>query len=135
VEEGTLARNVPTLRKVLGDPEGQTYIETVPRRGYSFVAPVHQEPCEEPAGLAANTIHDHVAIRGESWPSQSRLWLLAVGPLAILLANAHLLWLRPPHQGSPGGWRASVVRERNTGNAKELETCGQQRRNDHDIEI
>src|ERR1700693_4656746 len=39
VEEGTLARNISTLRKALGDgPEGESYIETVPRRGYRFVA-------------------------------------------------------------------------------------------------
>jgi DNA-binding winged helix-turn-helix (wHTH) protein len=42
VEEATLAQNIFTLRKVLGtDSEGDVYIETVPRRGYRFVAPVH----------------------------------------------------------------------------------------------
>jgi TolB-like protein/DNA-binding winged helix-turn-helix (wHTH) protein len=41
VEEGTLAQNISTLRKALGeDSNGHTYIETVPRRGYRFVAPV-----------------------------------------------------------------------------------------------
>jgi TolB-like protein/DNA-binding winged helix-turn-helix (wHTH) protein/Flp pilus assembly protein TadD len=39
VEEATLAQNIFTLRKVLGDsPEDHQYIETVPRRGYRFVA-------------------------------------------------------------------------------------------------
>src|SRR5262249_950379 len=41
VEEGTLARNVSSLRKALG--EGRTdhrYIVTLPGRGYRFVAPV-----------------------------------------------------------------------------------------------
>lgn len=43
VEEVTLARNISDLRKVLGETEGgQKYIETVPRRGYQFVAPVRQ---------------------------------------------------------------------------------------------
>ncbi|HYA24963.1 MAG TPA: winged helix-turn-helix domain-containing protein [Terriglobales bacterium] len=43
VEEGTLARNISTLRKALGDdPEGETYVETVPRRGYCFVAEVRE---------------------------------------------------------------------------------------------
>jgi DNA-binding winged helix-turn-helix (wHTH) protein/tetratricopeptide (TPR) repeat protein len=41
VEEGSLARNISTLRKVLGDsPQDQKYIVTVPRRGYRFVATV-----------------------------------------------------------------------------------------------
>ena len=40
---GSLTRNVSTLRKVLGEaPDGQNYIGTVPRRGYRFVAQVHQ---------------------------------------------------------------------------------------------
>jgi TolB-like protein/DNA-binding winged helix-turn-helix (wHTH) protein len=41
VEEATLAQNVFTLRKALGDsPEGHLYIETVPKRGYRFTARV-----------------------------------------------------------------------------------------------
>jgi eukaryotic-like serine/threonine-protein kinase len=43
VEEGNLARNISTLRKILGDgPEGRQYIETIPRRGYRFVATVKE---------------------------------------------------------------------------------------------
>jgi TolB-like protein/DNA-binding winged helix-turn-helix (wHTH) protein/Tfp pilus assembly protein PilF len=109
VEEGTLARNISTLRKALGDPEGQTYIETVPRRGYSFVAPVHKVPCEEPGGPAANTIHDHVATRDKYWPAQPRLWLLAATLLAILLASAYLLWLRPPHLSGTSASRTTLA--------------------------
>lgn len=41
VEEGTLNRSVSVLRKALGEsPSGQKYIETAPKRGYRFVAPV-----------------------------------------------------------------------------------------------
>ena len=41
VEEGTLNRSVSVLRKALGDSaSGQNYIETMPKRGYRFVAPV-----------------------------------------------------------------------------------------------
>ena len=41
VEEGTLARNISDLRRVLGEGPGERkYIETVPKRGYRFVAPV-----------------------------------------------------------------------------------------------
>ena len=40
VEEGTLAQNVFTLRKLLGhDAAGNHYIETVSKRGYRFVGP------------------------------------------------------------------------------------------------
>src|SRR5687768_14821753 len=41
VEEANLAVNVSLLRKSLGErPDGGQYIETVPRRGYRFAAPV-----------------------------------------------------------------------------------------------
>jgi len=48
VEEGGLARNISLLRKALGD-DGNTYIETVPRRGYRFIAPVRQRTQSAPA--------------------------------------------------------------------------------------
>ena len=41
VEEGNLNRNISILRKVLGEESsGKPYIETVPKRGYRFVAGV-----------------------------------------------------------------------------------------------
>jgi len=41
VEEGNLTQNVSLLRKALGESAGGSqFIETVPRRGYRFVAPV-----------------------------------------------------------------------------------------------
>jgi len=47
VEEGGLARNISALRKALGgDAEGSGYIETIPKRGYRFVAPLGKTPTE-----------------------------------------------------------------------------------------
>jgi len=43
VEESNLGRNVSTLRKALGDgPDEHRYIETIPWRGYRFIAKVRQ---------------------------------------------------------------------------------------------
>ena len=43
VEEGNLAHNISALRKILGEPAtGQKYVETVPGRGYRFVAGVRE---------------------------------------------------------------------------------------------
>src|SRR6185295_7202224 len=43
VEEGNLARHVSVLRQVLSQGQnGQQYIETIPKRGYRFVAPVRE---------------------------------------------------------------------------------------------
>ena len=43
VEEGNLNRQISTLRKALGDGlEGNRFIETIPKRGYRFVAGVRE---------------------------------------------------------------------------------------------
>jgi TolB-like protein/Flp pilus assembly protein TadD len=47
VEEATLARNISDLRKALGETAGQRYIETVPKRGYRFIAKVRQLPATD----------------------------------------------------------------------------------------
>lgn len=63
VEEGNINRNISTLRRILGDEAGASrFIETVPKRGYRFVAPVRQFGFSPDAGPA--TIHTtpvHVA--------------------------------------------------------------------------
>src|SRR5215207_10087615 len=41
VEEGSLSHNIHGLRRALGDDSSEPrYIETIPKRGYRFVAPV-----------------------------------------------------------------------------------------------
>src|SRR5262245_33759498 len=51
VEEGNVARHISVLRQALGQGQGgPQYIETVPKRGYRFVAPVREvdlTPTEE----------------------------------------------------------------------------------------
>ena len=46
VEEANLTQTVYSLRKALDDGAGGVYIETVPRRGYRFVAPVEGNEAE-----------------------------------------------------------------------------------------
>ncbi len=48
VEENNLTQQISQLRRTLGDaPEGGSYIETVPRLGYRFVAPVREMPAAQ----------------------------------------------------------------------------------------
>src|SRR5262245_48853218 len=43
VEENNLSVNISALRKALGEVSNEhTYIETLPRRGYRFIAPVRE---------------------------------------------------------------------------------------------
>ena len=49
VEEANLTQNIFSLRKILGEnANGQQYIETIPKRGYRFIAAV-EEPQEDVA--------------------------------------------------------------------------------------
>ena len=86
IEEGNLARHIFNLRQVLGDaPDGRSYIETIPKRGYRFVAPVREEA--EPA--APQTYTPQVSEQAPSAvsPGQKKnlwLWTMAfVVPLAV----------------------------------------------------
>src|SRR6516165_2568842 len=61
VEEGNLNKNIFFLRKVLGEWDGgREYIETVPKRGYRFVAPVrevtHAEGTPRPQASAGSNL-------------------------------------------------------------------------------
>lgn len=57
VEEANLAQNISMLRKALGEQtDGSKYIETLPRRGYRFSAPVQKiapPPPEPPVPMAS----------------------------------------------------------------------------------
>ncbi|MBI1765238.1 MAG: PD40 domain-containing protein [Acidobacteria bacterium] len=56
VEEGNLTHYISQLRKALGaDANGQSLIETVPKRGYRFVAPVREVRAEWPIPQTAGT--------------------------------------------------------------------------------
>jgi DNA-binding winged helix-turn-helix (wHTH) protein/TolB-like protein/Tfp pilus assembly protein PilF len=69
VEENNLADNVSTLRKVLGDdPKRPKYIETVPRRGYRFVAEVAEVREGDVELVVAERTRARVVIEEESGP-------------------------------------------------------------------
>ncbi|MFL6210820.1 MAG: winged helix-turn-helix domain-containing protein [Pyrinomonadaceae bacterium] len=54
VEESNLTQNIYLLRKVLGEEaQGEAYIQTMPRRGYRFVASVRELEAESPARTLA----------------------------------------------------------------------------------
>ena len=63
VEEGALTRNISLLRRTLGDTgEEAVFIETIPRRGYRFIAPVQRSnPADPPAPPAAYNSKDRYA--------------------------------------------------------------------------
>src|SRR6266513_1319145 len=75
IEEGNLARHIFNLRQVLGDsPDGRKYIETIPKRGYRFVAAVRDD---------AEPVASHSAA-----PQTSEQ-----APTAVPLGQKRSLWL------------------------------------------
>ena len=84
VEEGNLARHVFNLRQALGyAADGRPYIETIPRRGYRFVATVQEDgEAVAPPSVAPSSEQPGTKVQS----SQKRiqwLWALAVMALAV----------------------------------------------------
>src|SRR5690242_16018649 len=85
IEEGNLSRRIFNLRQVLGDgTDGQRYIETIPRRGYRFVASLQEDQGLAPAtSNAANIPEPEQSARGSS--RRKAVWAGTL-VVAILLA-------------------------------------------------
>jgi TolB-like protein/DNA-binding winged helix-turn-helix (wHTH) protein/Tfp pilus assembly protein PilF len=109
VEEGTAIRNVSSLRKALGEaPGGGEYIETHSKRGYRFVAEVHEVEGEPRAASA-----DSPPIRASSAapaPRASRTWRVPVAVLAgVLLVAAAGLWYRGRTVAAPASGKIMLA--------------------------
>jgi Tol biopolymer transport system component/DNA-binding winged helix-turn-helix (wHTH) protein len=66
VEEANLSNNVFLLRKALGDDNGiRKYIETVPRRGYRFVADVRVETYDNAEHVLEEHTRAHIVVEEE----------------------------------------------------------------------
>lgn len=96
VEESALAENVSRLRRALGESGTQRYIETQPKRGYRFVAPVVR-PASEPAPAPAPELAPASAP-----PPPRRFPWIAIGAVAALaLITGSYLLLRRGDGGAP----------------------------------
>jgi Tol biopolymer transport system component/DNA-binding winged helix-turn-helix (wHTH) protein len=107
VEEGALSRSVSILRKTLGENGSAEYIETVPKRGYRFVAPVTRchvdegetrgAPGQRSAATAPLAVQDSSVTEpdrgGRAFP-----WLAGLVAAALIAAVA-AAW---PLRRSPG---------------------------------
>jgi serine/threonine protein kinase/TolB-like protein/Tfp pilus assembly protein PilF len=98
VEEGALARNVSALRKVLGNgADDFQYIETIPKRGYRFVAPVKDLTAPVDVEVEPEEVDD-----GRKWLSRAA-WLIPTALLVLLAALAYPRLMRlisPPRVNS-----------------------------------
>lgn len=94
VEEANLSQTIYLLRRALGEgASGQQFVETIPKRGYRFVAPVEQfveEASREPERSSAPK---PVAVEKSS---RKPLWITLGG--VILLASLLFLFIWFPRQ-------------------------------------
>ncbi|HBY58351.1 MAG TPA: hypothetical protein DEH78_00920 [Solibacterales bacterium] len=97
VVESGLTRNISALRKAIEEDSGEgSCIETIPRRGYRFVAAVQEERAEAPAAVEA-TPPAPAPAEPAATPAGPKRWRLAAAS-ALVAAAAGLAWfaLRPP---------------------------------------
>src|SRR5262249_43734848 len=110
VEEANLTQYVFTLRKALGDqPNGQPYIETVPRRGYFFAAEAREIRDAVDAATAATsrvvdaeTPGDTLSReQGTSTQVRASHWLTLAAVVAPLVVAGGGTWLRLRRSPAP----------------------------------
>jgi tetratricopeptide (TPR) repeat protein len=95
VEEVNIPRAVHHLRKTLGhDNNGSKFIETVPTKGYRFVAKVS---CASAASFSDPMLESDVAISGSPWTSRLRR-----GALLYSTAGLIVIW------ALASGWYAGI---------------------------
>jgi DNA-binding winged helix-turn-helix (wHTH) protein len=95
VEEGNLSFQVMVLRRALG-PQGAAWIETVPKYGYRFTAPVVAHPASD-SEVAPGCASE----RCEPW----RWYLMAAALAVVAIALGFFLVNRPG--ATEGGVRGS----------------------------
>jgi hypothetical protein len=102
--EQSLNKAVNRLREALCDDAGQPrYVETIPRRGYRFVAPVTGHTAtEEREAMAASRVDPDLAVGkpGRHIAQSHKTLTLAVGGMVVALAIAGVLGLKKP-RGRP----------------------------------
>ena len=94
VEEGNINKNISMLRQALGENGDQKFIETVPKRGYRFVADVRevtddkttQKSLSQPPGVFRRTL-----TRSRNWISLLIVALMVVGVIVYrgFIRKAH----------------------------------------------
>lgn len=126
VEEGSLARNISVLRKILGEAPGEhQYIQTIPKQGYRFVAPVRElfeqaEPVtREPNRDIPDAVHISEPKNGyAAGPKRNPMpYAAAAGILAAVIVAAVALFLATRRQVDSAAPAMNVTRFTLTGNA------------------
>jgi len=91
IDDATLTRTISELRKTLGQTAGEpNFVQTVPKRGYRFVAPVQMvfDPLQEETAAVelVSQPSDRSAISAMAEPGRTKPWLnFSPGPILIII--------------------------------------------------
>ena len=90
VEEGNINYTVSLLRKTLDKDDKGRFIQTVPKRGYRFVAEVREYPAN---GHAENAVHYvEPAIPTEQPKRKIRWHFIGIALLGLLFVTGFVVW-------------------------------------------
>lgn len=130
VEEGSLSRNISVLRKALGEgPADHQYIQTIPKQGYRFVAPVREvfeetEPVSIQPNVVLNGVRNDTVRVAPADPRQPAArnpmpYAIAAGIIAAFVVTGLALYMasRPAAETPPASM--TVTRFTSTGKALE----------------
>jgi eukaryotic-like serine/threonine-protein kinase len=121
--EHSLNKAVNRVREALNDDAGTPqYVETVPRRGYRFIAPVAEIPPIETLAPAAPATPASPAAPAQPHKSPSRIIVVAALGIAVVLTVMVIMtvaWLRQPKKAAlaeprlvvPFGWQPTLSRD------------------------
>jgi len=96
--EHSLNSAIKKLRAALGDsPENARYIETLPRVGYRFIAPVEEVSANVEFPAERRAASENVPTAGEGKESHHKGWPAFLGVFAILVTATvgFLVWANP----------------------------------------
>lgn len=90
---------VKKIRAALGDDaDNPRFLETVPRRGYRFIAPVERD---QELNARAPGVHDTQRLPRNPYRAFAIIGVLTVGLLVLGLAWKAMPWIRAEQSGSP----------------------------------
>jgi DNA-binding winged helix-turn-helix (wHTH) protein/tetratricopeptide (TPR) repeat protein len=104
--DGSLNVLLKRLRATIGDdPENPRFIETIPRRGYRFIAPVavvqpkfEQVSATSPENGSGQAVSDSLPVAPVAKPSKPRFWAAAI--LAVTITIVLAIWLVWHHKAA-----------------------------------
>src|SRR5580700_3632510 len=110
VNPEVLRKNIQEIRKALRDlPDNPEFIETLPKRGYRFIAPVTDENAEPdlPTSLPREERTGEGTVEAEATPldleshsGKRMLWKFAIIPVLVVAVAAIVAYFRPARSGA-----------------------------------